>query len=85
MIPREDPLFIYLLPINQTCQGKTTDIFLVFHKKRTGDDDRSYDLGEPLASPATFFSFHALLPGNPDSETSPMSKVSGRLSEDSTV
>lgn len=43
-------------------------------------------LEEASAAPGTFFSLEDVqCAEDPDSETSPMSKVSGRVSEDSTV
>ena len=46
----------------------------------------SVDSEEPSAAPSTFFCFNdAQWNDNPDSETSPISNVSGRPSEDSSI
>lgn len=84
--PKDNSLFIYTsYPQSETCQIKTIDtVFLVtVNQEITGESEA---LDGASAAPGTFFSFKdAKCTEDPDSETSPMSKVSGRLSEDSTV
>ena len=63
---------------------KSLKFFDEVNQEATADSEAPDE--EALVSPAKFFSLRApQVVEDPDSETSPISKVSGRVSEDSTV